>query len=372
MRPAMMHAKDRTLRAGRIRELSTSAMIALAVALVVIIVGPGAMLLDRMSSSSASPDISVPTPTVVSNAIAAPAETATDAAAIPQHAGAQTQHDASTNGTFAAAIPAESLTAQSVYAYRVSDGVELYGYGEDERLPVGSTTKIATALVVMDHAALDEEVTIDPSDLVDITLYSNMSLVAGDTLTVEQLLQGLLVASGTDAAQALARYVGAELSGSADPETARAAFYDAMNAYAANLGLANTHFANAGGEDDPGNYSTAKEIALLGGELMMTPELAQMVAMPSYSFVSPGLGTTYEGANTNQLLGIDGITGVKTGSTGEAGGCVVLAKDGAEAGDLVVVAILGSDLTYNELNQIVTDTRWDDAKAIFAGIDGTR
>ena len=270
----------------------------------------------------------------------------------------------------AAAIPSESLTAQSVYAYRVSDGVELYGYGEDERLAVGSTTKIVTALVVMDHAELDEQVTIDQSDLVDITRFSNMSLVAGDTLTVEQLLQGLLVVSGTDAAQALARYVGAEISGSNDPDTARLAFYDAMNDYAANLGLTNTHFANAGGEDDPGNYSTAKEIALLGGELMMTPELAQIVAMPGYSFVSPGLGTTYEGANTNQLLGVDGITGVKTGSTGEAGGCVVLAQDGAETGDLIIVAILGSDLTYNDLNQIVIDTRWNDAKAIFAGIDG--
>lgn len=348
-------------------------MIALAVAIVVVIVGPGAMLLDRMSSSSASPEISEPTPTQASNAIAAPAVTATTAAAaIPQDTGAQSQHDSTSNGTFAAAIPAGSLTAQGVYAYRVSDGVELYGYGEDERLAVGSTTKIATALVVMDHAALDEQVTIDPSDLVDAAVFSNMSLVAGDTLTVEQLLQGLLVVSGTDAAQALARYVGAELSGSNDPETARAAFYAAMNAYAANLGLVSTHFANAGGEDDPGNYSTAKEIALLGGELMMTPDLAQMVAMPGYSFVSPGLGTTYEGANTNQLLGVDGITGVKTGSTGEAGGCVVLAQDGEAVGDLIVVAILGSDLTYNDLNQIVTDTRWDDAKAIFAGIDGAR
>lgn len=346
-------------------------MIALAVAIVVVIVGPGAMLLDRISSSSASPEIAMPAPTQAANAIAAPAETATtEAAAIPQNAGAPSQGNASTNGTMAAAIPAGSLTAQSVYAYRVSDGVELYGYGEDERLAVGSTTKIVTALVVMDYAALDEQVTIDQSDLVDVTRFSNMSLVSGDTLTVEQLLQGLLVVSGTDAAQALARYVGAEISGSNDPDTARAAFYDAMNAYAANLGLTSTHFANAGGEDDPGNYSTAKEIALLGGELMITPELAQMVAMQGYSFVSPGLGTTYEGANTNQLLGVDGITGVKTGSTGEAGGCVVLAQDGEKPGDLIVVAILGSDLTYNDLNQIVTDRRWDDAKAILAGIDG--
>ena len=64
--------------------------------------------------------------------------------------------------------------------------------------------KIATALVVLDYVSPDDEIMIDQTDLVDTSLYSNMGLVAGDTLTVEQLLQGLLVASGTDAAQALA------------------------------------------------------------------------------------------------------------------------------------------------------------------------
>jgi D-alanyl-D-alanine carboxypeptidase len=84
------------------------------------------------------------------------------------------------------------------------------------------------------------------------------------------------------------------------------------------------------------------------------------------------MGQTYEGANTNQMLGTDGIVGVKTGSTDQAGGCVVLAQDGAGVGDLMIVAILGSDLTYNDLSQIVTDTRWADAQAIFAGIDGAK
>jgi len=199
-----------------------------------------------------------------------------------------------------------------------------------------------------------------------------MGLVAGDKLSVEPLLQGLLVASGTDAAQALARVAGTSISGSDDPDTARAAFISAMNDYATQLGLTQTHFANPGGEDDPGNYSTAKEIALLGGELMQEPMLADIVAMPSYSFVSTGMGQTYEGANTNQMLGTDGIVGVKTGSTDQAGGCVVLAQDGAGVGDLMIVAILGSDLTYNDLSQIVTDTRWADAQAIFAGIDGAK
>ena len=379
----MMHEKDVVLRATRLKQLSTSAMIVVAVVIVVVIVGPGSLVLDRLTntSTSANPEITAPhdalAPTtaavVASNTLGA-AETPTVApqaniASVNNPNGNQLY---AASGSLAASIPVESLTAQGIYAYDVASGEMLYGVGENQPLAIGSTTKIATALVVLDYISPDDEVVIDSSDLVDTSLYSNMGLVAGDTLTVEQLLQGLLVASGTDAAQALARVVGADISGSDDPETARAAFISAMNDYAVQLGLTQTHFANPGGEDDPGNYSTAKEIALLGGELMQEPMLADIVAMPSYSFLSAGMGQTYEGANTNQMLGTDGIVGVKTGSTDQAGGCVVLAQDGAGVGDLMIVAILGSDLTYNDLSQIVTDTRWADAQAIFAGIDGAK
>ena len=377
----MMQEKDVVLRATRLKQLSTTAMIVVAVVIVVAIVGPGSLVLDRLtnSSTSANPEVNSPdqaaVPTAAANsASGGAAETPTVAAqanSASENKAAANQLS-SANGTLAASVPVESLTAQGIYAYDVATGEMLYGFGENEQLAIGSTTKIATALVVLEYVSPDDEVVIDPSDLVDTALYSNMGLVAGDTLTVEQLLQGLLVASGTDAAQALARVVGAGISGSDDPDTARAAFISAMNDYATQLGLTQTHFANPGGEDDPDNYSTAKEIALLGGELMQEPMLADIVAMPSYSFVSTGTGQTYEGANTNQMLGEDDIVGVKTGSTNQAGGCVVLAQDGAGVGDLMIVAILGSDLTYNDLSQIVTDTRWNDAQAIFAGIDGAK
>ena len=376
-----MHEKDVVLRATRLKQLSTSAMIVVAVVIVVAIVGPGALVLDRLTnaSSSANPENTSSdqtiAPTIAANASSgglAETPTVTSQTNIASENKPAGNQLSSASGTLAASIPAESLTAQGIYAYDVATGEMLYGVGENEQLAIGSTTKIATALVAIEYLSPDDEVVIDPSDLVDTALYSNMGLVAGDTLTVDQLLQGLLVASGTDAAQVLARVAGAGISGSDDPDTARAAFVSAMNDYATQLGLTQTHFANPGGEDDPGNYSTAKEIALLGGELMQIPMLADIVAMPNYSFVSTGTGQTYEGANTNQMLGTDGIVGVKTGSTDQAGGCVVLAQDGAGVGDLMIVAILGSDLTYNDLSQIVTDTRWADAQAIFAGIDGAK
>lgn len=266
------------------------------------------------------------------------------------------------------AAPA-GVTAQAVHAFDPATGEVLVAEAADERMPIGSIVKIATALVTLEYAGLEEEVVIDESDLVDYTVYSNMGLVPGDTLTVEQLLMGLLVPSGSDAARALARYVGGHLSRSADPATARAAFVDAMNIYARQIGLENTHFANAGGNDAEGSYSTARDVSILASRLLATPALAAIVAMPGYEFAGGNGTVTYTGFNTNAMLGEDGVVGIKTGSTGSAGGCVVLARR-ASSGEVIVLTLLGSDLAYNELNQIVTDARWDDARLLFAAIDG--
>jgi D-alanyl-D-alanine carboxypeptidase (penicillin-binding protein 5/6) len=234
-------------------------------------------------------------------------------------------------------------------------------------MQVGSVVKVATAIVALQYVDLDDEVLIDSTDLVDPAVYSNMGLIAGDTLTVEQLLMGLLVPSGGDAAEALARHAGSVVSGSIDPATARAAFVDAMNAWATRIGLQNTRFANASGADDASSFSSARDVSIMAAELIESPVLAGMVGMASYEFTSPG-GNLYTGFNTNQMLGEGGVIGVKTGSTGNAGGCVVLAR--AEAGGrITILTILGSDLAYNELVQIVSDARWDDARAIFSTID---
>ena len=115
------------------------------------------------------------------------------------------------------AIMPPEVTAKSVFAIDMTSGVELYAKNQHEHLQVGSVVKIATALVVVNNVELDEQVVIIESDLVDTTEFSNMALNAGDTLTVSQLLYGLLIPSGNDGAHALARHVGAKLSGSTDP-----------------------------------------------------------------------------------------------------------------------------------------------------------
>jgi serine-type D-Ala-D-Ala carboxypeptidase (penicillin-binding protein 5/6) len=259
------------------------------------------------------------------------------------------------------------VTAAAIHGYDPTTGQVLFWQEAQARMPVGSLVKVATALVTVEHAALDETVLIDSTDLVDYTIYSNMALIPGDTLTVEQLLQGLLVASGGDAAEALARYVGGKLSGSDDPETARAAFIEEMNAYAGRIGLQNTRFVTAAGDDAEGGYSTAEDISLLAGQLMANPALAAIVGQFEYSFTGIDGVNTYTGYNTNALLGVSGVIGVKTGSTGNAGGCVVLARQTAD-GEVIVLTILGSDLAYNDLNQIISDARWDDAELLFSQI----
>ena len=238
-------------------------------------------------------------------------------------------------------------------------------------MQIGSTVKVATALVVMKHGNPADEVLIDELDTVDITVYSNMQLQAGDTLTVGTLLYGLLLPSGNDGALALARHVGSQLCGCEDRNDAVGAFVQAMNDYAAELGLENTKFTNPGGIDAENTYSSARDIAILFGELMQNERLAGIVAEPAYSFFSAGPeNRNYQESTTNRLLGQLGVIGGKTGTTGEAGACVVLARQMNGGASTVITAVLGSDVAYQD-NMIVegSDLRWDDARAIFGAMD---
>ncbi len=235
----------------------------------------------------------------------------------------------------------------------MNTGIKLFAKNENERMPIGSTVKIVTALVTMKYAELDQQVTIVKDDLVDNATESNMNLQVGDTLTVSQLLYGLLIPSGSDGANALARHVGKIITGSDDPIAQYDAFVGAMNSYVADLGLENSRFTNPHGLDAPNSYSSARDIAVLGSLLMKDDFLAGIVKEPGYSFVSVGPeARQYQGAPTNHLLGQSGVVGIKTGSTEEAGGCVVLARQVNSGGSLVITAVLNADLAYDAAGHI--------------------
>lgn len=270
-----------------------------------------------------------------------------------------------------AQVPAPPTTdAAAAFAIDIDAGAELYALNPDQRLPTGSTVKIATGLVTVANAALDETVVIDASDQVDETVFSHMGLVAGDTVSVQQLLYGLLLPSGSDAARALARHVGAKLAGEnpANPEPSRAAFVAAMNELGATLGLANSHFVNASGDDDPNQYSSARDLARLAAELLANPTLAEIVRTPTWESVSLGPELRpFMLTNVNILLTEDpDVIGVKTGSTPDAGTCLVSARRVGE-GNRVVTVVLGSTGRY-ENGYLVEDGRWDATRAVVAAM----
>src|SRR5262249_35989953 len=218
------------------------------------------------------------------------------------------------------------ISAKSAFALDTRTGATLVALRADERRPMASLTKMVSALVVaaaIDDGvvALDDPVAIGKTDVVDAEVFSHMGLVAGDTVTVEQLLDGMLIPSGNDAAKALARYVGSRLpGGEGAPE---GAFVTAMNGVIADLGLHDTSFGNPDGEDDEGNYSTAHDLAVIGREVMRSALLAGIVSISQITITSVGPEQRrYELFNTNQLLGQPGVEGVKTGATAGAGACL--------------------------------------------------
>jgi D-alanyl-D-alanine carboxypeptidase (penicillin-binding protein 5/6) len=260
-----------------------------------------------------------------------------------------------------------STDAAAVFAFDIDAGAELYALNPDQRRPTGSTVKIATALVVIANVDLQETVVIDASDQVDWAVYSHMGVLAGDTLSVEQLLYGLLLPSGSDAARALARHVGAQLAGGnpADADSSRGAFYVAMNELAAVLGLENSHFVNASGDDDPNQYSSARDLTLLATELLANPTLAEIVRTATWESVSLGPEQRqFQLNNFNKLLTEDAnVIGVKTGSTPDAGTCLIAARRVGEA-NRVVTVVLGCTARYDQDGFLVEDGRWDATHAV--------
>ena len=224
---------------------------------------------------------------------------------------------------------APEITARSVYMINADNGEVIYSKNPDDSSAMASTTKMMTALLVMENCPdLDSPVTISKR-AVEVG-ESSVWLQEGETLTVRELLYGLLVQSGNDAAVALAEYQGGSV------ET----FVEMMNQRAAELGLEQTHFTNPHGLDDPEHYSSARDLVVLGGELMKYPEIRKIVATTEMTI--PWAGHPYGRTlvNHNHLLWqTPAVTGIKTGFTDEAGQCIVVSA--SDKGINLLVAYMG-------------------------------
>ncbi len=203
-------------------------------------------------------------------------------------------------------LAAPDCSAASCILMEPETGDVLFEKSADEPSRIASTTKIMTALVVLENCRLSERVMI--TEEAASVEGSSMYLAAGESLTVRELLYGLLLASGNDAAAALALHT----AGSTER------FCEMMNERAALLGCRHTSYANPHGLDAEGHYSTARDLAVITAEAMKNPVFADIVATTSLS-VS---GREY--TNHNRLLWeYDGACGVKTGFTSCAGRCLV-------------------------------------------------
>ena len=237
-----------------------------------------------------------------------------------------------------AAQKEERITARGWALIEASSGRLLLGEREHERLPMASTTKIMTALLALESGAdLDREIEIPP-EAAGVE-GSSMHLAAGERISLRDLLYGLMMHSGNDAAVALAIH----LAGSVE------SFVQRMNAKAATLGLGDTHFVNPNGLHDPDHYTSACDLARLGAAAMGRADFRELVSTQRYTTTTGDHARTF--ATKNKVLTqVEGGCGIKTGYTKKAGRCLCFAA--RREGMLLIGAVLNAP------------DMWGDAKTI--------
>lgn len=241
------------------------------------------------------------------------------------------------------AIGAEAAVVMVANTRRV-----LFGQNPNSIMYPASTTKMMTLLLALERGNLDSVVTV--SSHAAACEESSLGLRPGDQLTLRELLFGMIIVSGNDAAEAVAEHIAGSVP----------AFVKLMNERADKMGLKNTHFANPHGLPDPVNhYSTAYDLAQIAATGMQNPMFAKIVSTADYtvSFINRG---PMRVSTTNRLLRTyPGANGVKTGYTEAAGDCLVA---GAKRQDVQLIAVVLND-----------DDRWTDVpKLLDYGFQQTR
>ncbi len=207
----------------------------------------------------------------------------------------------------------------------------LYGKNEKNKVKMASTTKIMTATIVIENASLNQ--TVEVSKKAANTGGSRLGLKTGDKITIRDLLYGLMLCSGNDAAVCLAESIAGSI----------AEFSNLMNTKAQELGLENTHFESPHGLDSDEHYTTAYELALLADYALQNSTFLNIVGTKSYTVTINGYPKTIN--NTNELLGnLNGVYGIKTGFTNGANRCLVTA---CKRGNMdVICVVLGADTKH--------------------------
>jgi serine-type D-Ala-D-Ala carboxypeptidase (penicillin-binding protein 5/6) len=254
--------------------------------------------------------------------------------------------------------PADDLDGPPIVSskvWAVADGKTgklLAGCNENKPVDIASTTKIMTAYLVLKYAdehpeVLDETLTF--SKRADDTIGSTADVRAGEEVQVRELMYGLMLPSGNDASVALAEHFGKRLAPGGDaekidsPRKANAAFVEAMNEAAEELGMEGAHYENTHGLTEEKHKASAADLVKLTVAAKKLPLFCEITCTPQRGATVKGPGG-YERnilwKNTNHLLAIEGYDGVKTGTTNAAGACLV--SSGVRGDDSLIVVVLGA------------------------------
>lgn len=230
-----------------------------------------------------------------------------------------------------------TATAQAVYSIDLASNANLTSKNIDQRLQIASLTKLMTAYVILKKENLDRVLTVPT--LSPQAGDSTIGLTTGEKLSVHELLKGLLITSGSDAAQTLA--VGN--AGSVD------GFVTKMNVTASSLNLTNTHFANPVGWDNAENYSSAKDMTELT-KILLTSDIFREIIDTKTTTIQTNIGRNILLETTNQLLYQPGYKGVKTGYTYGAGECLITLYGGEN--EQILTTVIGSSNRFGETDSI--------------------
>lgn len=229
-----------------------------------------------------------------------------------------------------------AISAQKACVMDAVSGRLLLEKNADSQSLIASTTKIMTALVVCEQCNVLDRMRI-PKEAVGIE-GSSMYLQEGEVLTIQELLYGLMLRSGNDAAIALAIYCGGTVEG----------FAELMNDKARNLGLKNTHFVNPNGLDAPDHYSTARDLAVLAAYAMENPVFYKTVSAKNIR-----IGERYLTNHNKLLWRVEGADGVKTGYT-KAAGRILVSSATRDMRRIVAVTINDGD-DWNDHSVMLND-----------------
>lgn len=247
-----------------------------------------------------------------------------------------------------------NLSAKSAILVEVSTGRIIYEKGSRMQMFPASTTKILTAILVIENCNLSDMVTVSETAISNIPSgYVTCELQAGEEISVKDLLYALIVESANDAAYVLAEHVAGSVS----------AFSDMMNNKALEIGCSNSQFLNPNGIHNPNHYTTAYDLYLIAQYGMKNETFRTLVSTTSYTLPATNKHPAEDRvlSTTNQLINVNNtkfynknVIGIKTGFTSQAGNCLVtqVSRDGL---DFIAVV----------LNSETNDSRYEDSNKLF-------